>query len=104
MWQRNYHFLSGFLLNFHHGLVMLLHLFSHLTGARIGIRHLCDWALFLNSIEEKEFLKLFQEPIVVLHIEKDVFNAYMTVECLAKDFWATWARNSNMRAKIYKST
>lgn len=83
---------------------MLLHLFSHLTGARIGIRHLCDWALFLNSIEEKEFLKLFQEPIVVLHIEKDVFNAYMTVECLAKDFWATWARNSNMRAKIYKST
>ncbi len=36
---------------------------SYLTGARIGIRHLCDWALFLNSIEEKEFLKLFQEPL-----------------------------------------
>lgn len=32
-------------------------------GAGIGIRHLCDWALFLNSIEEKEFLKLFQEPL-----------------------------------------
>ena len=49
--------------DFHHGLVMLLHLSSHLMGAGIGIRHLCDWALFLNSIEEKEFLKLFQEPL-----------------------------------------
>ena len=41
--------------DFHHGLVMLLHLSSHLMGAGIGIRHLCDWALFLNSIEEKNF-------------------------------------------------
>ena len=49
--------------DFHHGLVMLLHLYSHLMDAGIGIRHLCDWALFLNSIEEKEFLMLFQEPL-----------------------------------------
>lgn len=49
--------------DFHHGLVMFLHRYSHLMDAGIEIRHLCDWALFLNSIEEKEFLMLFQEPL-----------------------------------------
>ena len=48
---------------FHHGLVMLLHLQTHLMSEGIGIRHLCDWALFLKSIGEERFLQLFQTPL-----------------------------------------
>lgn len=32
------------------------------------------------------FIPMQERFIVVLHIEKDVFNAYMTVECSDKDF------------------
>lgn len=53
---------------------------------------------------EFKFISIGEEYVVVLHIEKDVSNPYMTVECSDKDFFATWARNSNMGAKIYKST
>lgn len=48
---------------FHHGLVMLLHLQTHLMSEGIGIRHLCDWALFFNAVGEQAFLKLFQIPL-----------------------------------------
>lgn len=36
---------------FHHGLVMLLHTASHLTAEGIGLRHLCDWAVFANKVD-----------------------------------------------------
>lgn len=46
---------------YHHGLIILLHMCHHLTGDGLGLRHLCDWAVFLNSIGEAEFLKLFEK-------------------------------------------
>ena len=48
---------------FHHGLVMLLHLQEHLMNEGIGIRHLCDWAVFVDSMEEIEFVEQFQKPL-----------------------------------------
>lgn len=45
---------------FHHGLIILLHMCHHLTGDGLGIRHLCDWAVFINSLGEKEFLETFE--------------------------------------------
>lgn len=48
---------------FHHGLVLLLHSISHMTGKGIGLRHLCDWLVFENSLSEREFLKLFEKPL-----------------------------------------
>ncbi|MBO5859903.1 MAG: nucleotidyltransferase family protein [Clostridia bacterium] len=48
---------------FHHGLIILLHMCHHLTGDGLGIRHLCDWAVFLDKIGEEKFLELFEKPI-----------------------------------------
>lgn len=45
---------------FHHGLIILLHTCHHLTSSGIGLRHLCDWAVFVNSLSENEFINLFQ--------------------------------------------
>ena len=48
---------------YHHGLVLLLHTAGHLTGSGIGIRHLCDWLVFENSIPEERFVALFREAL-----------------------------------------
>lgn len=48
---------------FHHGLIMLLHMISHMTSEGIGLRHLCDWAVFVNSISNDEFIDLFSEKL-----------------------------------------
>ena len=39
----------------HHGLILLLHTQHHLVGEGIGIRHLCDWAAFVNSTQDETF-------------------------------------------------
>lgn len=44
---------------FHHGLIILLHMISHMTSEGIGLRHLCDWAVFVNSFTDDEFVELF---------------------------------------------
>lgn len=48
---------------FYHGLVLLLHTISHMTGGGIGLRHLCDWLVFENSVPEEEFVKIFDGPL-----------------------------------------
>ncbi len=46
---------------FNHGLSMLLHIYRHLeVGEGVGLRHLCDWAVFVNSIDEAEFVNIFE--------------------------------------------
>lgn len=49
--------------HFYHGLVLLLHTIHHLTGEGIGLRHLCDWAVFENSLSDEEFCTLFEERL-----------------------------------------
>lgn len=36
---------------FHHCLVLLLHTSGHLTAEGIGLRHLCDWAVFADKVD-----------------------------------------------------
>lgn len=48
---------------FHHGLILLLHTASHLTSEGIGLRHLCDWAVFYASLSEEAFSELFEEKL-----------------------------------------
>ncbi len=48
---------------FHHGLIILLHMCHHLTGDGLGLRHLCDWAVFINSIGEEKFLDMFEKVL-----------------------------------------
>lgn len=49
--------------SFHHGMIMLLHVASHLTSGGIGLRHLCDWLVFENEMEEEAFTSMFEQPL-----------------------------------------
>lgn len=48
---------------FHHGLVMLLHTATHLINTGVGLRHLCDWAVFAGKLSDEEFCALFEEKL-----------------------------------------
>ncbi len=64
---------------FHHGLIILLHMCHHLTGDGLGLRHLCDWAVYINAIGEDEFINMFEKVL------KDIglwdFAKVMTLIC-----------------------
>ncbi len=64
---------------FHHGLIILLHMCHHLTGDGLGLRHLCDWAVYVNTIGEDKFLNMFEKVL------KDIglwdFAKVMTLIC-----------------------
>ena len=47
--------------DFHHGLVILLHTCSHFTSEGIGLRQLCDWAVFASRFSDDEFKALFED-------------------------------------------
>lgn len=49
--------------DFHHGIVLLLHTAGHLTNEGVGLRHLCDWAVFVNRFSNDEFINLFEIPL-----------------------------------------
>lgn len=48
---------------FHHGLVLLLHTAEHMINTGIGLRHLCDWAVFAASFSDEKFRDLFEEKL-----------------------------------------
>ncbi len=48
---------------FHHGLIILLHMISHMTSEGFGLRHLCDWAVFANSFSSDEFRNMFESKL-----------------------------------------
>lgn len=48
---------------FHHGLILLIHTAHHMTGSGIGLKHLADWAVFVNSLNEDEFYELFYDKL-----------------------------------------
>lgn len=47
--------------DFYHGLVMLMHTQKHLISEGIGLRHLCDWAVFIQSVDN--FEQLFKDRL-----------------------------------------
>ena len=42
---------------------MLLHTASHLTSEGVGLRHLCDWAVFVSSLSDAEFRELYEKKL-----------------------------------------
>ncbi len=48
---------------FHHGVILLLHTLSHMMKEGIGLRHLCDWAVFASSLSNKTFTALFETKL-----------------------------------------
>ncbi len=49
--------------DFHHGLILLLHTAQHLTREGVGLRHLCDWAVFVAIFSDADFCALFEKPL-----------------------------------------
>ena len=47
---------------FHHGLIMLLHVARHMITGGIGLRHFCDWAVFVERICD-DFPMLFEDKL-----------------------------------------
>ena len=48
---------------FHHGMILLLHTLSHMMKEGIGLRHLCDWAVFASSLSNEAFTALFETKL-----------------------------------------
>ena len=48
---------------FHHGLMLLLHTAMHLIHSGVGLRHLCDWAVFAAQFSETDFRARFEAPL-----------------------------------------
>lgn len=47
---------------FHHGLIMLMHVAGHMMNDRgVGLRHLCDWAVYVNKVDLSKFRKELEE-------------------------------------------
>lgn len=42
---------------------MLLHVASHMMSEGIGMRHLCDWAVFADTLGNEKFVTLFEEKL-----------------------------------------
>lgn len=49
--------------HFHHGLILLLHTCCHLTEGGIGLRQLCDWAVFVSKFTEDDFCSIFKDEL-----------------------------------------
>ena len=65
---------------FHHGLIILLHTSHHLTGEGVGLRHLCDWAVFLESCSNDEFKELFEDKFKAIGMWK--FASVLSKICI----------------------
>ena len=49
--------------DFHHGFILLSHFQSHLISSGVGLRHVCDWAVFANSFSNEEFVSVFEAKL-----------------------------------------
>lgn len=62
---------------FCHGTILLLHAYRHLLSSGVGVRHLCDWAMFIKDFDEDEFVRIFKKRYEDLGIWRltQVFSA-----------------------------
>lgn len=66
--------------DFHHGLILLIHMVQHMTYEGIGLRHLCDWAVFVNSFSNDGFVELFKDKLVEVGLWK--YAQIITLVCI----------------------
>lgn len=65
---------------FHHGLVMLLHVARHMITGGIGLRHFCDWAVFVDKVGD-DFVPMFENKLKQVGLWR--FAQIMTQFCTA---------------------
>lgn len=71
-----------------HGLILLLHSAHHLVSEGIGLRQLCDWAVFVSSLsgDEREKLAAAAESAGLLRFADALTEAAGFVGCEAEPF------------------
>lgn len=48
----------------HHGIIMLMHMQRHMIiSSGIGIRHLADWAVFVDAFSNEEWINIFEKEL-----------------------------------------
>lgn len=80
--------------HFHHGLILLLHTIHHMLGEGIGLRHLCDWAVFYSHFTENEFCTLFEEKLKKIGIWHFAQLLTMTAEKCFSSPHRVWAESA----------
>ncbi len=64
----------------YHGLILLLHMQHHMLGEGLGLRHLCDWACFINRTDGQSFWTEVLIPFLD-EIGMYTYAAIMTKTC-----------------------
>ena len=49
--------------DFHHGLILLMHTYHHMVAEGVGLRHLCDWAVFVQRSPSERFVQMFRDKL-----------------------------------------
>lgn len=62
---------------FHHGLIILLHNARHMVSSGMGLRHLCDWAVFVHRVSD--FPERFEQPLRQMGLW--IYACQMTALC-----------------------
>lgn len=71
----------------YHGLIILLHMQRHMLGEGLGLRHICDWACYLQKTQDKLFwpqlLKLFEKIGVMTYAQvvSKIAAIYFNIDC-----------------------
>lgn len=71
----------------YHGLIILLHMQHHMLGSGLGLRHICDWACFLQKTEGKPFwnelINLFQKIGILTYAKviSKISAMYFHIDC-----------------------
>lgn len=79
----------------YHGIIILLHMQHHMLGEGLGLRHICDWACFLQKTKDKPFwnelLELFKKIGILTYAEviSKISAMYFHIDC------PKWAKNAD---------
>ncbi len=70
--------------HFHHGIIITLHTYHHMLSEGIGLRHLCDLAVFFNSFTNQQFIEIFEKKFKEVGLWKFV----QTLACVCYQYLA----------------
>ena len=80
----------------HHGIVMLMHMQRHMIiSSGIGIRHLSDWAVFVNSFENDEWVETFEKELKKIGLWKFAKVISKSAEIFLKMPSKPWFENES---------
>lgn len=71
----------------YHGLIILLHMQHHMLGEGLGLRHICDWACYLQKTQDKPFwselINLFKKIGILTYakVVSKISSMYFHINC-----------------------